>query len=1168
MTTDTCQHCRFENPAGFRYCGNCGRPLAAAFPKVPPFVSSPAYHPSQALSSGAYERLKAAADQARGERRNVVVLFADLHGYTALASQMDPEEIFTLINRYLGVMIEQVYKYEGIIDKFTGDGVMALFGAPVAHENDTERAVRATIDMQTALSALNAEVTSEIGVDIQVRLGLHYGAVIFGRVGVDLDEAVSVMDYTAIGDIVNLASRLEQAAEPGTALVSQAVYERTKPLVEYEPVHPLVLKGYSEPVPAYRVVGLRERPGRVRGLEGRRTPLIGREEEMAIVSGAAEEIVPNGTGRILLVTGDGGIGKSRLTAELKEKLRGRDVTVLEGGSLSYRRSVSYWTFREVLSSYFGFQDDDSHTQRQEKIRQRLADLSEELLDSVPLLELMLSIPPADTAAAQRLQQLDAEQLRQQTFVAIRDLFLIEAGRRPLVLILEDLHWADRLSLDLVKSLMDVVSQAPLLLYCISRPLERGSAELLSEHAGTRYPELFTVVSLEPLSPVQCRELLAALLSVPDSPDELHAAVSQHAEGNPFFLEEMIRMLISDGIIHQVGANWELVPGAKLAELDVPDTLQGLVNARFDRLEDDLRQLLQIAAVIGFRFPFRLLRAVTGQIAPDELEASLRILEEQDYIVRQSEEADLTYTFRHAITSETIYRRILRERRTVIHGEVAAAIERIYRNRLAGQVETLATHYARSRYQKRALYYLILSGRKTARSFANTEALNYYQQALDLLDRTDGTLQQRLDVLTGTGDVLTFTGEYGQARRRFQQAARLLPARASEADPVRIGRLKRKISDTFTRQGNYDQALIYLAGALRCLQSGQGRLVGQENAKIRQDIGWVHLRRGNLGQAKTWLQRSLELVDESTQRQLASSIFNRLGGVAFQDGDWEEASGWLGKSLEIQQQLGDLAGMARSHNNLGVMAARQGDLDKARRNLERSLELRSRIGDTEGVLSSYLNLGETLSTLGDLEAAEQALDRALDIAERIGHRFSEGLAQLNLGILWTQAQLWERAIRHLNDSATVFGDIGAQDYLIDVYFRLGEAWLGQGDLDDAQMWGQRSLDLAAQVGSRALSKSYERGRCMRLLGSIAREQENWEEAEKLFRGSVSLFKALGNRLEQGKSFYELALLADARGEKQRATDYLTKSREIFHSLGARLEETRAQERFLASSQGVS
>ncbi len=588
-------------------------------------------------------------------------------------------------NRYLGVLIEQVYKYEGIIDKFTGDGIMAIFGAPIAHENDAERAVRAAIDIQAGLRKLNSELHNAFGVEVQARLGLHYGAVIFGQVGVNLGDALSVMDYTAVGDIVNLAARLERAAEPGAIIVSRAIHDRTKALIEYHPVHPLTLKGLERPVEAFRVVGLKARPGRVRGLEGRQPPLIGRKEEMERLLGAVEALEPGGTGRILLLVGEGGIGKSRLTAEFLSQVRGRDLSILEGGSLGYRRTASYWVFQEILVALFGFRAGDSDQHHRKRIRQRLSDLGGGLLEVAPLVERLLSVRTADPEAARRIRQLQPEQLRQQTFVAVRDILTAEAKRRPLLLILEDLHWADDLSLELVKHLMDVVLQAPLLLYCIVRPVEGGVMERLSEQASDRFEAHFVPVHLWPLTASQGEALLNALLEAPDLPRELRIAITMRAEGNPFFLEETIRMLISDGIIHREGEQWQVVPGARFVELSVPDTLQGLVMARFDRLADELRTVLQVASVIGFRFSSRLLEEVMTQGSSGALEGCLPLLEAQDFVTRMDHGAEHVYAFRHVITMDTIYRSILRRERAVIHGRVAQAFERLYRDRLSEYV---------------------------------------------------------------------------------------------------------------------------------------------------------------------------------------------------------------------------------------------------------------------------------------------------------------------------------------------------------------------------------------------------------------------------------------------------------------------------------------------------
>jgi tetratricopeptide (TPR) repeat protein len=333
------------------------------------------------------------------------------------------------------------------------------------------------------------------------------------------------------------------------------------------------------------------------------------------------------------------------------------------------------------------------------------------------------------------------------------------------------------------------------------------------------------------------------------------------------------------------------------------------------------------------------------------------------------------------------------------------------------------------------------------------------------------------------------------------------------------------------------------------------------SRICGDTGWVYLRRGNLEQAKGWFHKGLALIDENQHRDIAASIYNRLGGAYFQDDDWDEAAIWLGKSLEIQQTLGDLAGMARSHNNLGVMAARQGDLKQARDNMTRSLKLRSQIGDTEGVLSTYLNLGAVLITLGDLESAEKELLQALNIADRIGHSFYRAMTHLNLGRLGIVARKWETAIQHLNESTGVLAEIGAQDDLIDASYFMGEAWLGLGDLNQVERWGNKALELTRLLGSKALTRSFQKGRCQRLLGALAREKNDWDKSRKLLEESIAIFKASNNRLELGNGYYELALLSDRIGERDQAVQYLQQAHETFLDLGAQLEQEKVENHLL-------
>ena len=532
-----CSKCGFENPQEMRFCGGCGSPLDKGAPARTP----PATGPLVLSRSGLSERFQRAGIEAAGQRRSVTVLFADLSGYTALSESLDNEDVYFLIQEYLKLLANIVYRYDGFVDKYTGDGLMALFGAPVMQENNAELAVRAALDMHAELARLSARLPGRAGVELYMRIGLHAGSVIVGSVGLDLQ-----MNYTAIGDTVNLASRLEQAARPGSILVSESVYSRTQALFDFTRHPPLALKGISSLVQTYQVNGVRERPGSVRGLEGLRPPMIGREAEFGLLKVSLAQLIESGRGQLVLLSGEAGLGKTRLVTELKALTPHDQVQVFEGHSLTYRRSVSFWVFIDLLRGVLGVTAYTPETQAQAHLADRMGrlfgDRAQELL---PLFERVLGLRPSNPGADERLSLLEADQLRKRVVLAFRDWLVAEAGRQPTLLILEDLHWADDASLDLVQFLADSVRDTPLLMIAISRPIEDGPLHELAQRAGIRLGEYFLPVVLTTLSPDQSEQLLDHLLAVLTLPAELRTEILYRAAGNPFYLEEILRIL--DGL---------------------------------------------------------------------------------------------------------------------------------------------------------------------------------------------------------------------------------------------------------------------------------------------------------------------------------------------------------------------------------------------------------------------------------------------------------------------------------------------------------------------------------------------------------------------------------------------------------------------------------------------
>jgi predicted ATPase/class 3 adenylate cyclase len=1105
------------------------------------------------MGSDLLERFRQAGLESAGQRRNVTILFADLSGYTSLAEQMDSEDLYELVQKFIRLMVEEVYKYEGMVDKIIGDGLMALFGAPIAHENNAERAVRAAQDMLASVVRLSEELKERLGVALNMHIGLHSGTVIVGGVGSNL-----LMDYTAIGDTVNLAHRLEEVAEAGTILVSESVYHATRALFDYEPSPDLDLKGISRPVKGYLLSGLKSRPGSVRGLEGLRSPLVGREAELQQLKGAVHALANYKHGRFVLVTGEAGIGKTRLTAELKGQIERAPLRVLEGHSLTYRRSVSYWIFLEVLRDFLGITMETPPAKARERLVTKVYECAgAQAAEVLPYLEYLLALEHLDPVSAERLAYLDASQLRQQIFLAVRDLLVAEARRRPLLLILEDLHWADEASLDLLAFLVDSVRRAPLMIYAISRPFQDGPLGRMADHAHKWLPDWFIEIELQSLSLDQSERLLYQLLAIPELPAEVRQQILQRSAGIPFYLEEILRMLIDEQVIHQENGHWRLVPGIEITSLGVPDNLQGLILARFDRLEPFCRKVLQSASVIGRQFNLSLLASVMRLADEVELKQALAQLVEKAFLLPQSSPQELDYLFRHVLTSDAVYSTLLRRDRDELHGLVGEAMERLYAGRLEGQIEVLAGHFLRSPRPDRALYYLILAGERAGRDYANQQARQHYAEALALLPRVAFTTEQALQVLGGLGDVLVFTGEYAAAREHYLKALNTIDQAGPSLYTRETSALQRKIGTTFERQGDFDQALLYLAEAGKALENQPPSQSG-EKAQILNDIGWIHFLRGSFEDAHSFLSAALNLVENSRKYDVVASIHNRLGAVAYQQRAYDQAVAHVRKSLALRETIGDMSGVARLYNNLGLLGLMRGNLRDAEANFVQSIELLERIGDAEGIALSYINLGLVQLDRGDLKVAEANLLRGSTAAEQIGHRFYLGLAQMYLGRLRTAQGQSSESEQLLEESLRIFMELGAQDNLIDAVYYLGENCFAQGDLLCASEWASKADEFITNASVDEKTGSVQRGRVQRLHGAIARVNGDIDQAGKRLLESAEIFNASYERLESARTALERGLLASAQKNYLEARQQFQEARLIFRQLGADVDLQRTEE----------
>lgn len=1146
-----CPHCGFENPRGFKYCGSCGANLLAARLERPSDTEKlrrlQGYIPGQLV-----DKILNARKQIEGERRTVTVLFSDVVGFTTISEKLDPETVYTIIDAAVASFRDEIYAHEGTLDKFMGDGVMALFGAPVMHEDDPARAVRCALGMQQALKRVNDELVTRHGVTLQMRIGLNLGTVVVADIGADLR-----MNYTALGDTVNVAARLQSAAEPGTILASRAVYEQTRALFDWAELGLIRVKGRVEPVEIYQVVGVKREPGAVRGIPGLAAPLVGRAHELARVQHVVETLARDQRGGVALITGEAGLGKSRLTRELKQWIARTPeldaLRVYEGGCVAYGQSA-YDVFVQILNHLFAIQPDDAPAVRRAKLKARIEEWVPDrpVLEILPYIGNLMGLPLVAREDADRIRHLEPPQLRQQTFLAMRDLMTQAARAHPLILILEDLHWVDKPSLDLLLFLLHATQDQPLGLVCISRPAEGQAAPQIERIASAALGGQFTHIALQPLSLNDSAALMDSLLTLADLPDSLRQLIHQRAEGNPFFLEEMIRALIDRGILRRRDDRWELATGADLAAFQVPRTLEGLIMTRVDHLPESTRFTAQCAAVIGRDFADRILGRIV-EANPPRLDNDLQELMDHELVQQTVLVPERQYAFRHILTQQTIYNSVLVRRREQLHYKIASAIEELYPDRLDEQAERLAFHYGESQDAAKALPHVIRAAERSAARFANEEALGYYRVALDLATRTHALPDTRTRILIGLGDSQTHVGDFESAAASFGAAWEL--AHAALASPMQARQsadIARRLGRVLERRGKYDEAMQWLESALREINRdvSSGQMV--ERVRIYLDIGWVHYRRGNLDEAQHWRLRALEISEGLDYYAEMGSAYNGLAAVSNLRGDWSRAIDYAQRGLKVREMIGDLDGMSRSHSNLGAIMLNVGDWDHALPHLQQSLELKRRIGDAKFLAGAYSNLGYFNLYKGELAAARELFETARRHAEKIHDSNAACLALNALALADVFSGNYGQAVNLAQQSIAQARTVGAREALIEGEWILADAEAGCGNLGAARAAAQDALQQAQQHGMKQSEAS-----ALTSLGAIERLAQNEEAASGHLHRSMALFDELQNPFEAARAELELGLLYRDRRLWNEARARLEHSAETFQRLGAAVYLQRAQ-----------
>ena len=932
------------------------------------------------------------------DRRQVTVMFADLSGFTHLAEESDPETVRDLINACFACLVPVIERYGGVVDKFIGDGIMALFGAPVTHENDPERSLLAALEMQKNLAEFNAQRQ----INLDMHFGINTGLVIAGKVGVDHRQ-----EYSVVGDAVNLASRLEEFSQPGEILIGSETWRQTAALFEFERLVPLQIQGKTEPVSIYRLLGAKERPIRQRSLSGRSTSLIGRRNELNTLRTVLEHTA-QGNGGIITLTGEAGVGKSRLVSEAHQTwftppTNHPSLLWVEGYCLSHNTSTAYSLWIDLLHRLFSLNTETKPTLAGQKLKQQINDLcparvTEIYSALISLLSLPSDIEKGSLSNDSDSDNSDSEEGAESGILpAMRDLLRCKAAQIPLVIVCEDLHWADRASMDLLKNLLPLSQQAPILFICIFRSSSSDTSlsfqEMIAQAIETPYDNTnsITHISLRPLSNEQSSQLVSQLLQINQLPEQLNIFVLKRTEGNPFYMEEIVRSLVDQGSLNPYSQADNWLTNLEQSAAHIPDTLQGVIMARIDRLPGTTRRILQLAAVLGRVFYQQILAAIIPE--QTDLAAHLAYLENEELIEKQPDELEPSYLFKHHLTQEAAYDSLLKQERAIYHERVASAIKELYPDRLEEHAGLLAYHWQRAGEDARAIPHLQNAAEQAIHKGAYAEAQTHLLRMLELARSANLVLAQA-NALSSLGHVCRFQRDYIAAQAYIEQALpiyRLMSNRGRE-----VG-LTIDLGIILQRQGKFIEAQELFNNALYTSRQTRNR---RGEVSVLINLGKLELELGDLSAANACLEQAARMARAMHSRWNESYALNQLAVVYQILGKYPQARACLEEIILIDQHYNNQRSETLSLCSLAEIAWLQGDYRTAYEYACRTQLTMKKILGISGQAYATWIMALTLEGQGQIVTAEQTYQEALALAQKKGNTpililCQTGLARIHL-----------------------------------------------------------------------------------------------------------------------------------------------------------------------------
>ncbi|MEO0127815.1 MAG: tetratricopeptide repeat protein [candidate division WOR-3 bacterium] len=1112
-----CPRCGYNNPDTANFCSRCGLQLL----------------------------------KTTGQRRPVAVIFADISGFTPLADKMDPEEVKDLIDQCLQRLALIIQKYEGFVDKFIGDCVMALFGAPLAHEDDPLRAVLASLDLLKEIKVFNSEKKQNLSLSI----GINYGLVATGDLG-------RPGGYTVMGDTVNIAQRLQVAAPRGKIYVSEEIYKYTNREILYKKLKKISVKGKKEKILVYTPLRVRLKYGQRKIQE---IPLIGRVEEMNLLNKIFQE-VNAGRGRVVAIIGEAGIGKTKLVYEFKRQLE-KNVFITEGKGIEYHINSPYFVLKEVLKKIFGINDNDTPAMITRRITKFIESSDDAILKvKIPYFKYFLS---ADLTRSERMQieSMQSEDRIRLLLEAINLLFVKLSRSKPLLMIFDDCHWIDKETIDFIHNIAGSIGYKPVMLITLYRPtFDIGKI--------SRLP-YFNTITLKPLGIDETTVLLKKILRCEKIDSYLFALLLKKSGAIPFYISELALNLVSNNMI-QIKDGTAILKGD--LTLTLPRSLDELIMTKIDKLSAELRYIVDIASVIGEEFSFKILNAL--------IPGKERLKQNLAYIVQQNifkvtgdkdSSEDEKYAFTHSIMRDAVYNSLLKKQRREYHQKVGFIIEKIFNLTIEEYFDALAHHFYLGGEIMKALEYMEKAGDQKKELYLNSSAIELYKKCLTMIP--DGMPHITTRIFEKLGTIYELIGDYENALNSYYSMERY----AGE-DLVVKARSLRHRANIIANQGDYDKGLELLSQAyeyLKSLKEKSNLSVLLELSNIRNLECWLYRIKGKMEIAESKGLEAIKIITKIKDwkfkielKQALTKAYNHLSVIYCVKGDFEKALKLCKEAISIAEDTGDLRGKVNAYNVMGTVFKAQGNYEKAIDSFTVNLKITEELGDKRGIGVAYCNLGNVYQHIGDNSTALDLYQKFLEISQDLRDKSSIGMASNNMGIIYFNMGDYERALKFFENYLKISEELGDKRGIAIAYGNLGEVLMNKFEYNKAVALFKKFLKISQRIGDKRgiASASYNLGYVYAEIGKLKLAYKYSNEAKNFFESignknalgmvlnTIALIRFKDNNLEEALKILNSSLsLAEATHSMELKINCLFNQARVY----AEIDKEKAKEAFLAA-----